>query len=356
MSKRILMISNNLEQRGSSHYTLNLARELVANGLEVRVFASGGGLIDQFRAARIRVDVFTHLERPLFAPIQMKRLEGALANFDPDIIHLQNRNVLGVGAWLCKFPYRMVITVHSKAKDRRHHLSRLKRINGVIATNEPVREDLVNVEHVPKELIAMIPSGVDIQHCETRPTRPLFSEPVRLIGTIGPVEAQRGQDHFIKAIPFVMKRYPDAHFLVVGEGPHLTSLRRLAATLALQPHVTFVSDFARYEDIIETLDIVVYTSLEDVSAFSLLEAMAWGRPVVAFGTPAVGAIIEHRRTGLLVNRGDVQGLVSSILELLTNPPEAVELAEAGQGVIREYFDKAVVARKVMQFYRKVHQT
>lgn len=353
MIQRVALITPRLEQRGTSRYALNLARELAAAGVQVRVYGESGSLEDAFRHEGLDLRVWPGVEQPLWAPVQVRRLRAELLEFAPQIIHLNSRVVIPLGRRLARLPGKLVITVHTPKRRRLLAVSRLKRVDAVIATSEAVREDLVNVGRIGKELITVIPTGVDVGRIAVDALQPLFSRPARMVGVIGPTEKNRGQEYFIKAIPAVVRGNASAHFVVAGCGDCLPALRTLAGSLGLDRHLTFIPDFARSEDVIGAMDVVVYTSLEDVSAYSLLEAMACGRPVVAFSTPIVCSIVEHGRTGLIVTKRNVAGLAEAVLRLLGDETAARELAENARAVIRERFSTSVIARQTLRVYDAV---
>ena len=69
-------------------------------------------------------------------------------------------------------------------------------------------------------------------------------------------------------------------------------LRRLASSLGLDSYVTFVDDLYSYDQVLDATDVVVQSSQVDVSGFSILKAMGYGRPVIAFNTGTACEIIE----------------------------------------------------------------
>jgi len=93
--------------------------------------------------------------------------------------------------------------------------------------------------------------------------------------------------------------------------------------------------------------------VEGFIGITVLEALALGKPVVAFDTEDVKLALRDGETGVVVPNGDVGRLAEGILYLLRNPAVGQRLGEAGQQVVLERFDFGVLARRLEEFYQGV---
>lgn len=84
----------------------------------------------------------------------------------------------------------------------------------------------------------------------------------------------------------------------------------------------------------------------------VIEAMASGVPVVATRSGAVPEIIEHGKTGLLVERANAQDLADGILELLKNPQLSESLSAAGRDAVQERFSWDSIAKRLQEIYAR----
>ena len=138
-----------------------------------------------------------------------------------------------------------------------------------------------------------------------------------------------------------------------GRGEGVPELRRLIRSLGLERCVTLSTDFSVYEDILGALDVVVQHSLVDVSGFSILEAMGHGRPVVAFNTGTACEMVEEKKTGLLVPKGDVPALADAIQYLLSDVSVARQMGENARKSVAEKFNIRTIARQTLGYYRSI---
>ena len=117
--------------------------------------------------------------------------------------------------------------------------------------------------------------------------------------------------------------------------------------------MTIATDFAEYEEVLGALDVVVQSSLVDVSGFSILEAMGYQRPVIAFNTGTACEMIEDSRTGLLVPKGDAEALAKAIRSLITDKERARQMGRAARESVRQSFNVRTLARDTLRVYGEV---
>jgi len=350
-TRKVLLVAPRMEPRGTSEYTVNLARGLKRQGAEVLVLCVAGPPLEAIRRDDIRVETFARLESPLFPFTEQKRFAQVVAQFAPQIVHLQSVRVSRVAGALrkgCAAP--VVLTVHWRPGRRRWFQRLSRKVSGIIATTQAVREEIVNQCRVEKNKIVVIPNGIDVERIDATAVRPIFSGHTPVVGSVGPVERGRGHELFVQAAARLVGRGCTSQFVVAGEGPELPSLRELAASLGLQGCLTFATQFSEYEEILDAFDVVVQSSLVDVSGFSILEAMGRGRPVIAFNTGTACEMIEDNKTGRLVQKGNVSELADAIEELTKNVEKAREMGGRARQRVRERFDVRRIARQTLEFY------
>jgi len=352
--RKVLFVAPEMEPRGTSEYTVNLATELKRRGVEVAVFCGPGPMAGVMRDRGIHFQCFARLESALFRCTDARRVLSAARAFSPQFVHGQSARVARVIRYLDRhLDAPMLLTVHcTQAKGA--VLRRLaRRLEGVIATTQDVREELVNDCRVDKAKIAVIRNGIDWDALATRKVPPILASSKPVVGSVGPVEQGRGHELFVKAAAELVHEGRDLHFVVAGQGDELPSLRRLARALGLDSRLTFVSDFAGYDEVLTAIDVVVQSSQVDVSGFSILEAMGYGRPVVAFSTGTACELIEDERTGILVPRRDVASLAHAIASLVDDPERARTMGRQAQETVAEKFNIRNVADATVRFYERL---
>jgi len=86
---------------------------------------------------------------------------------------------------------------------------------------------------------------------------------------------------------------------------------------------------------------------------SLLEAAAFGRPLIATDVPGCREIVIHEKTGLLVPVDDPQALASAILRLVRSPPQRVRFGVAARRLVDERFAADLVGQAAVELYRRL---
>jgi glycosyltransferase involved in cell wall biosynthesis len=107
-------------------------------------------------------------------------------------------------------------------------------------------------------------------------------------------------------------------------------------------------EFARH-------DIFLNTNRVDNMPVSVVEATAFGLPVVATAVGGIPYLLEHEKTGLLVDNEDVIGMTTSIIRLLENPSLAARLSQQGRQ-LAESCAWEIVQSKWEELFRMLHPT
>jgi glycosyltransferase involved in cell wall biosynthesis len=351
---KVLMVAPAMEPRGTSEHALNLAGGLSELGVRVAIFCAPGPALSALGRDDVQVETFDHIENLRLRWRERARLVRAAEDFGPQIVHGQSHKVAGaLDALRRETGPPLVLTAHW-VPARRRGLRRLAgRLAGVIATTEAVREGLVNQCAMGRRKVLVIPNGIDVARLLAGPVTPIFRSRRLVVGSLGPVEEGRGHELFVRAAALVGRQHADVQFLVAGEGGELPELRRLIGDLGMDASMTLATDFSIYEDVLNALDIVVQSSLVDVSGMSILTAMAYGRPVIAFNTGTACEIIEDGRTGVLVPKGDLKALAAAMEMLVAEPDTARRIGEAASRAVKEKFDIRSIARRTLEYYQEL---
>jgi glycosyltransferase involved in cell wall biosynthesis len=155
----------------------------------------------------------------------------------------------------------------------------------------------------------------------------------------------------------VIKSFPKAKLLVIGDGPERTSLEALAIRLGLKDNVLFLgvvknADLPRYYI---SADIFCLPSVElagqtEALGVVLLEAMACGTPVIASRVGGTLDIIEDGHNGLLVPQKSPHELSSAIIAILSNPEAARKFSTNGRATIEKKFSWEYVVDRFYKIY------
>jgi glycosyltransferase involved in cell wall biosynthesis len=216
----------------------------------------------------------------------------------------------------------------------------------VLADSEPVAEMLISDLELDENLVHTVPlAGIDLErytpvtHCDSTEIT---------VGTIGRLSEQKN----ITTVLDVAGRFhaSNVQFEIAGDGELYEKLQaqidgRNLTNVSLLGFVTDVPAF------IADLDIYFQPSLWEGLCITVLEAMATRLPVVGSDVGGIGRNIEDGESGYLYEPDDVDGFVSGIERLRTNPGLRQRFGDHGREIVGESFTQDVLVR---EFERAIH--
>jgi glycosyltransferase involved in cell wall biosynthesis len=221
--------------------------------------------------------------------------------------------------------------------------------SSVIAIADFTRQYLVEEYGIPDEGVALIYQGTDadrFKHTqsawqEARTRYPLPDGAFPILGSIGSFEKRKGHPVLFEALRILAAGpLPEAHLMMVGDGPDEVMLRELAREKGLEEHISFFPFTDEPNYVFERLDMTVLPSLEKEGLPNvLLESMAMGIPVVSSAIGGVGEIVFDGRTGFMVPPGDVAALAEAIEKIWSDQDRYQAMKDNARELIASQFDK-----------------
>lgn len=207
----------------------------------------------------------------------------------------------------------------------------------VIAISERQRDELCDTYRViPRRRCEVIPLGFDlrpfaaVERRRGELRRELGCPDGRpLVGIVGRLVPIKNHAMFLEVAQRVV-RERDAGFVVVGDGELRQPLEREAAERGLKDRTYFLGWRRDLDTIYADLDVVALTSINEGTPVTLIEGMAAGRPVVATRVGGVADVVEHERSGLLVDSGDAEACARAVLRLLGDRALGERLGREGR--------------------------
>lgn len=162
----------------------------------------------------------------------------------------------------------------------------------------------------------------------------------------------KNQDLFLRAASRLARRFPEAEFLLVGDGPFRGELEELAVDLGIQQQVRFLGDRRDIPAILASLDVSVVPSASESLSNVMLESMAAGVPVVA---TSVGGNVElgGEDRALLVPPNHEEALASGIESLLREEKLRREIAARARSFAEQNFSAARIRQQYCELYSEV---
>lgn len=179
----------------------------------------------------------------------------------------------------------------------------------------------------------VVPQAVLTQpdEAQVRAYPPPAGDPV-VIGSFCRLSREKGMWDVLEAYRQLVADGVAADLVLAGDGPLRAALEAEVARRGYGQRVRFLGAY-RNDDlgpILAQIDIVAHASLHDGRAMAVLEAMAWGRPIVATGVGGVPEIIEDGVSGLLVPPSDPAALAGALKQLIADPALRQRLGRAAR--------------------------
>ena len=178
----------------------------------------------------------------------------------------------------------------------------------------------------------------------------------RVVLLVGRVVPHKGIEHLVEAATHVA----DAMFVIVGDGPYLPALKRLAASFGVEDRIVFPGKVP-YRDLpayYAASDVFVLPSVSRLEAFGIvaLEAMATSKPVVVSDIPGVREVLTDGVEGLLADPVNPEDLAEKIRRLLADAGMRRAMGENGRRKVEAQFSIDRVTDAVEQVYVAVTRT
>ncbi len=238
-------------------------------------------------------------------------------------------------------------------------LSRWKyrQVDCFICASEAIRR-MVIADGVPAARVFTVHEGIDLGHVAAAPPANLHAElwlphHAPIVGNVAALVPHKGQRHLIEAAAIVLKRVPDARFVIAGEGELRPALERQIKDHHLEKHVFLAGFRPDVLSVHKAFDIFVMSSVTEGLGTSLLDAMACGKPIVATTAGGMPEVVTDGTTGILVPPRDHEAMAAAIVRLLTDEQARRAMGTAGEARVRESFSAERMVQDTLEIYRRV---
>lgn len=285
-----------------------------------------------------------------------------LARLEADMFHLHFPSPPGEVSCVTMRPRgAMVVTWHSDIVRQRAVLpvyghvvhALLRRVEHVIPTYDRMVPNSPFLRHFAAKC-RTVPLGIDLSSFVATPESERAGAEIRarlgapIVLFVGRMMAYKGVDHLLHAM-----RDVDARLVVVGAGPDLPRVRRIAEDLGLGGRAHFAGRVEpdRVRDYVAAADVGVLPSVQEAFGLSMVEMMAHGRPVVCteLGTGTT-EINRHEETGLVVPPADPAALAAALRLLLGNEALRRRLGEGARRRAQECYSVEAMMRGIDAVY------
>jgi glycosyltransferase involved in cell wall biosynthesis len=354
-----LIVDLETEWRGGQNQALLTAKGMLACGHDAQLVAIRDSPLAR-RAAQAGIevhDVAARAKRSRAALVLRKLLSQKTF----DVVHANEPHAL-TAAWLAgahrKVPVvvsrRVAYPLQNNAIARTRYLM-AKRI---LAVSRFVAASVVE-SGIPADKVEVVYEGVEVPPAITREAherarqRWSVADKEKLLGCVGYLLPEKGQESVLRAMPAVCAKFPGTRLLLAGDGPCRARLEGLAKQLDLEDAIIFAGFVEDVAQVYAALNIFVFPSLAEPLGTSLLAAMAWGLPVLAVASGGVPEYVQNGENGLLVAESNPEPVADGLLRLLTNDSQRAELGRNARQTIENKFSARRMVENTLSAYKKV---
>jgi glycosyltransferase involved in cell wall biosynthesis len=354
---RVLHLIDSLDLGGAQTVLFGMLECFDRSRFEVVLAAmhAHAGSIFFARAADLGVRVIP-LSPRRWLPWYFGTLPGLLIGGRFDVVHCH----LYASNWLGKPLARIfgvpVVVSHDHCQDRsRFEHPLLGAIDAfanrfadrVLVISNSLREELVEIERIPREKIELVRNGL--------PDRPLLRRQINVrktIGGAGRLVGLKRFDRFLRIGKHLLELDPEYRFILAGGGPDEKVLRELAEELGVSENLLWSGVVPKLDEFFESIDVFLLTSDFEDLPMVLLEAMY-------YGIPSAAVAVNESRARLA---GDILALdptetestwAIAIHQLIQNPEQCLKLGDRGRALMRKEYMVRDRVRQIEGIYSEL---
>lgn len=359
----ILYLANHCDVGGITSYLLTLSAGMVRRGHSVFFGCGGGKLLHRFIGLGVECVNLPVRTKQEFSPgvlLSALAVSALIEKERIDIVHAQTRATQVLSAFVSrKGAPAFVSTCHGFFKPRL--IRRMFPCWGkrVIAVSPEVKRHLVDDFRVSESQVRVIPNGIDLDWFSGYPesAMPAVRQKMGLkdgpvVGIVARLSEVKGHRYLIDAMAEVRAAVPGAQLLIAGSGKIQRDLEKLAHERGIADRTVFIDDAWDSREVYGVIDVFVMPSLQEGLGLALMEAMASGKAVVGSGVGGIKTLIEHGRTGLLVEPRDSGGIARAVAGVLQDASLKTALGVNARAFIRAHFSQETMVRLTEEVYEE----
>jgi glycosyltransferase involved in cell wall biosynthesis len=230
----------------------------------------------------------------------------------------------------------------------------------IIAVSEPIKKVLVQSK-INKNKISVVENGVDLGRITSKGN--LSREQLRdrlgiprnsfVMLNVGRLSKQKAQSNIISSIKTLVGNGKEVYCLIAGDGELRSSLEQQILESKLEKNIRLLGFQSEINWLFVASDIFVLPSIDEGMPISLLEAVAFKKPVIVTPVGDIPKIIEDRRSGKVVQVNDVPDLINAIEWMMSNEDQRMGMAEEALINITLKYSSNAMAKSYISIYESI---
>lgn len=308
---------------------VNVTQMLLLLGHDVELWVPvKAHFLDGLEASCKRVDLTSHGYFDLFA---MVRQHLQLRKSHPDLIITHNSRATSLLSRVNKG-----LAIPHLAFSHGYKTSRFKKVDHLVALTENMRQHFISVGHSPT-CVSVFPNVI-----YQIPELPMKKEvienrPIRL-GFVGRLTEEKGLEDLLESLSILKNKFPlELH--IAGSGPDQSKINDLSEKLGVSSLVFFSGWVDDIQSWMSSIDLIVVPSRAESFGMVVLEAAAYGYPVIASDVDGPASQITDGVDGWLVKPNDPAGLAAKMIRVLESPNSWTSIREKAHSRAHNYLMK-----------------
>jgi len=350
------MLNSAEEFAGVQQYILTIAQELKTQNITPIIWLNKNPVFEE-KLKTNKIEHYVYLDSIL----SVKNILKLIKIINENDIHIVHSNLGGaaiVGALIRLIPKvkKLVYTQHfiNPASTQGGLIERLVsryvfklilfNYSTVVAISSDVKKGILERKEVPERKISLIYNGIVGVDLNEK-MKKLEVPDVLLVSRL---EAEKGIDKILPVFWKLLQNGYEFTVTIVGSGSKENMLKKIVASLAIGDYVRFIGKVSDVRPFYSSASIFVHAANGEPFGLVLIEAMSAKLPVIAFNKGGPIDIVEHKKTGFLVENYDAFGVC---LEQLFKDKKLVEeMGVAGYERYQKMFTVEIMMKQLMEIY------
>lgn len=369
---KILEIITLFSVGGATETVVSIASGLINKSMHVDIITGPninveGNMYEEANELHLNVVTLPTLKRDIhifYDLITLFKLYNIIKKGKYDLVHTHSAKAGMLGRWAAWLAgvKNIVNTVHGWgfSSSQNHLLKKililLERFTAHI-TSKFICVTIMDIEKGlnngigNKDQYTVIRSGIDLNKYSTPE---MMKQEIRqklnlevtevILGTVTRFSIQKAPLDTILAFSEISKKgYSNIKLLMVGDGPLLSTAKKLAKDLSLEDKIIFLGLRRDIPMLLKAMDIFILSSLWEGLPRVLPQAMAAGVPVIATSIDGNSEIVKDKISGILVEPNNPAQIAESVIELIENPSYTKKIVEQAKENLNEFDESKMVA-------------
>lgn len=366
---KILYFITKSEAGGAQTHIYQLSKYFTEKGNEVGIMSYPGGWLEK-ETLKMGADFYSNQylsnkPNPFEIFKAIKKIKEVVADFKPDLISCHSTAAGFLGRLTIRNKIPTIFTAHGWAFTegapflRKVILLLAEKLAGcyckkIICVSDFDRNLVLKYKIASPDKITVIHNGVEMTQINADIKQKDAEKSLKIV-FVGRLTQPKDPLLLLKSFNSLSSKLRNkAQISIIGEGPRRKDLEKFIKGNKLEGKIKLLGSISREKvfEVLKKSDIFVLPSNYEGFPYTILEAMSCGLSVIASNVGGVSEIVDEN-CGMLIKRGDKEGLKKVLEKLIENPSLLLKLGENAKKRVKEEFSLGKMLEKTKEVYEKL---